>query len=55
MRRLLRDAELLEAKLDNIDGAERFSVHIVNVVKAKRISHRPKAARNVPSGESMSA
>lgn len=53
MCRLLRDAELLEAKLDKIDGAEQLGTHMINIVKAKQIPSRPKASRNVPSGDSM--
>jgi vacuolar protein sorting-associated protein 54 len=37
MSRLLRDAELLEAKLDSIDGAENFGAQMVAIVKAKKI------------------
>lgn len=55
MCRLLRDAELLEAKLDKIDGAEQLGIHVINIVKAKQIPSRPKASRNMPSGDSMPA
>ncbi|RAO67171.1 uncharacterized protein BHQ10_003183 [Talaromyces amestolkiae] len=53
--RLLRDAELLEGKLDKIDGAEQLGFHVINIVKAKQIPSRPKASRNMPSGDSMPA
>lgn len=36
--RLLRDAELLEAKLGKIDGAEDFGAHMINIVKAKQVA-----------------
>ncbi|KAM5439376.1 hypothetical protein MferCBS31731_004800 [Microsporum ferrugineum] len=53
--RLLRDAELLKAKLDKIDGADELGVHMVNIVKAKQILSRPKASRDAPSGEGRPA
>lgn len=55
MRRLLRDAELLNAKLDKIDGAEELGMHMIGIAKAKQIPSRPKVSRNVPSGESVPA
>ncbi|KAF3484351.1 uncharacterized protein GIQ15_03675 [Arthroderma uncinatum] len=48
--RLLRDAELLETKLANIDGAEDFGMRIINIVTAKQIASQTKANRNAPSG-----
>lgn len=51
MCRLLRDAELLEAKLGKIDGGEELGAHMINIVKAKR----PKTSTSAPSGEGMPA
>ncbi|KAM5450453.1 hypothetical protein McanCB56680_007566 [Microsporum canis] len=53
--RLLRDAELLKAKLDKIDGADELGVHMVNIVKAKQLLSRPKASRDAPSDEGRPA
>ncbi|KAI1912770.1 hypothetical protein LOZ65_005945 [Ophidiomyces ophidiicola] len=36
--RLLRDAELLKANLDKIDGAEELGVHMINIDTAKQIT-----------------
>ncbi|KAI1980107.1 hypothetical protein LOZ53_004732 [Ophidiomyces ophidiicola] len=36
--RLLRDAELLKANLDKIDGAEELGVHMINIATAKQIT-----------------
>jgi vacuolar protein sorting-associated protein 54 len=55
MCRLLRDAELLEAKLGKIDGAEELGAHIINIVKAKQVASRPKASTSASSGESTPA
>lgn len=49
--RLLRDAELLEAKLDKIDGAEEFGAYMMNIVKAKQVASQPQASTSVLSGE----
>ncbi|KAF3897418.1 Vps54 domain-containing protein [Trichophyton interdigitale] len=48
--RLLRDAELLQAKLDKIDGSKELGAHMINIVKAKQISSRPESSRSEPSG-----
>ncbi|PCG97153.1 Hypothetical protein PENO1_064570 [Penicillium occitanis (nom. inval.)] len=53
--RLLRDAELLQAKLDKIDGAEELGVRMINIVAAKHIPSQPTASRNVPSSENIPA
>ncbi|KAJ5044236.1 Vacuolar protein sorting-associated protein [Penicillium chrysogenum] len=39
--RLLRDAELLESKLGKIDGGQELGVHIINIVKAKKVASQP--------------
>ncbi|KAF2240339.1 Vps54-domain-containing protein [Trematosphaeria pertusa] len=36
--RLLRHAELLEAKLGKIDGAKQLGAHMINIVKAKQVA-----------------
>jgi vacuolar protein sorting-associated protein 54 len=46
MCRILRDAELLEAKLGKIDDGEELGAHMVNIVKAKHVASRPKANTN---------
>ncbi|OAL69889.1 hypothetical protein A7D00_5928 [Trichophyton violaceum] len=46
--RLLRDAELLQAKLDKTDGAEKLGTRMIDIVRAKQISSQP-VSRNAPS------
>ena len=41
MCRLLRDAELLESKLGEIDGGQELGLHIINIVKAKKVASQP--------------
>ncbi|EGD92552.1 hypothetical protein TESG_00125 [Trichophyton tonsurans CBS 112818] len=48
--RLLRDVELLQAKLDKIDGSKELGAHKINIVKAKQISSGPESSRSEPSG-----
>jgi vacuolar protein sorting-associated protein 54 len=55
MCRLLRDAEVLKAKLGKIDGGEELGAHMINIVKAKQVVSRPKANTSPPSGEDTPA
>lgn len=42
--------ELLQAKLDKIDGSKELGAHKINIVKAKQISSGPESSRSEPSG-----
>ncbi|KAH8703906.1 Vps54-like protein-domain-containing protein [Talaromyces proteolyticus] len=53
--RLLRDAELLGAKLGKIDGGEELGAHLINIVKAKQVASRSKTSTSAPSGEDIPA
>ncbi|QKX60562.1 uncharacterized protein TRUGW13939_07707 [Talaromyces rugulosus] len=53
--RLLRDAELLKAKLGKIDGGEELGANMINIVKAKQVASRPRTSTSPPSGEDMPA
>jgi len=51
MGRLLRQAELLEAKLGKIDGAEELGAHMINIVKSKQVASRLDTNTSTPSDE----
>lgn len=51
MCRLLRDAELLEAKLGRIDGMEELGAYMINIVKTKQVEPPLKASTNTPSSD----